>query len=210
MTTLKSVLLNCMTELLHPSEPLGEFATDKTVVGGRPSAPGGTLAWPTCSQCGHPMQFLAQLRVYEPDRLMLLFMCQKDPGMCDEWSALLGANTVLMVATHDLALVEPPVGEATTRDERYSIQLHDVDEPYPELVAEVDAPEHILGSLGGEPAWIQDDETPQCAECETTMDFVAQLEEGPNFDSAMNFGGGGLAFVFRCPACDRGAFCWQC
>ena len=56
----------------------------------------------------------------------------------------------------------------------------------------------VLGQLYGEPSWIQGDETPECDCCNKPMRFVAQLEEGPDHRTAMNFGGGGVAYLFDC------------
>jgi len=68
----------------------------------------------------------------------------------------------------------------------------------------------ILGQVGGEPAWIQGDEQPACDACDAPMDFVAQLEEGPDAGTAMNFGGR-CAYVYRC-TCGAGQpkMLWQC
>ncbi|MFJ3792841.1 hypothetical protein [Kitasatospora sp. NPDC090091] len=68
----------------------------------------------------------------------------------------------------------------------------------------------MLGRLGGEPDWLQYDETPSCSSCARPMAFVAQLQEGPDPVTAMNFGGGGTAYAFACEPCAGAAFLWQC
>jgi hypothetical protein len=68
---------------------------------------------------------------------------------------------------------------------------------------------HVLGSLGGTPAWLQDEEVPECYSCLRPMGFVAQLEEGPGLYPALNFGGGGRGYAFACASCGT-AFLWQC
>lgn len=68
--------------------------------------------------------------------------------------------------------------------------------------------EEVLGQLGGEPSWIQDDETPDCPVCRQPMAFVAQLEQGHDHRTAANFGGG-CAYAFVCEPCREGAFLWQ-
>ncbi|MCZ0981704.1 hypothetical protein O1L60_29965 [Streptomyces diastatochromogenes] len=76
-------------------------------------------------------------------------------------------------------------------------------------------PEHtptrrpVLGRLGGAPDWLQDDETPLCPVCARHMAFTAQLEEGHDYATAANFGGGGLGYVFSCQHCGEAAFLWQ-
>ncbi len=43
------------------------------------------------------------------------------------------------------------------------------------------------------------------------MRLAAQLEQGPDADTEMNFGGGGTAFVFSCPTHpEQARFLWQC
>lgn len=56
--------------------------------------------WPKCSCCKLPMQFLAKIRVDE--ELHQIFMCQNDPGMCDDWDANGGGNTKLYVCRNIL------------------------------------------------------------------------------------------------------------
>src|SRR6266536_2565370 len=67
--------------------------------GGVPLLP-PDFAWPLCATCGGPMQFLVQLLsedVPELDHLLLIFMCQNDPGMCDEWEPFAGGNRAFLV-----------------------------------------------------------------------------------------------------------------
>ncbi|HEY4460907.1 MAG TPA: hypothetical protein VGN81_41785 [Pseudonocardiaceae bacterium] len=71
------------------------------------------------------------------------------------------------------------------------------------------AKNEVLGKLGGAPDWIQNDETPRCASCGNPMAFVVELEEGPDFRTAINFGGGGCGYAFTCAPCQKAAFCWQ-
>jgi hypothetical protein len=62
----------------------------------------------------------------------------------------------------------------------------------------------LIGQLGGEPSWMQGDETPDCPSCSRPMPLAAQLyERGANF-------GTGEAYAFHCPACGTAAFLWQC
>ncbi|WP_200948332.1 MULTISPECIES: hypothetical protein [unclassified Kitasatospora] len=68
----------------------------------------------------------------------------------------------------------------------------------------------VLGQLGGSPSWLQNDETPSCPSCARAMPIIAQLEEGPDHTTAMNFGGCGSACVFACEPCEQAAFLWQC
>ncbi|MEU6512341.1 hypothetical protein [Streptomyces sp. NPDC046942] len=41
------------------------------------------------------------------------------------------------------------------------------------------------------------------------MTFTAELEEGHDFATSANFGGGGRGYLFDCQACHQTAFLWQ-
>jgi ankyrin repeat protein len=51
--------------------------------------------------------------------------------------------------------------------------------------------------LGGKPAWLQADDTPDCPKCEQPMGFVLQLAS----DSRVSFGDVGMLYTFACPEC---------
>lgn len=163
------------------------------------------------------MQFLGQLRPSESERLLLLFMCQNEPGLCDEWDPNGGGNKVLSVAADNLELVLPPTQGEVIRPTRYGAKL--IEQPEPDYDSARSAwaanngisPREILGQIGGIPAWIQSEEIPICASCGKSMQFVAQLEQGPDWKTEMNFGGGGCAYVFCC-SCnpDNAKMLWQC
>lgn len=208
-----------MLQLLIQDPNPDAGATAKTTFGGMPSAQKGELAWPTCKTCHGPMQFLGQIRTNGVlgNHLLLLFMCQNEPGMCDEWAADGGGNAVIVVPTDDLKLAQPPSGGVTLRPVRYGTTMVGVEaEDYGEALDKwrqenPGRPREVLGQLGGEPGWIQSDETPGCDICRTPMSFVAQLEEGPDHRTAMNFGGGGCAYVFQCSCSGTTAkMLWQC
>ena len=67
--------------------------------------------------------------------------------------------------------------------------------------------EGAIGKLGGNPVWIQGDETPACS-CGRKMTFVAQVEQFAHDD--FNFGGSGCSYTFLCPSCQVAKFLWQC
>jgi len=158
------------------------------------------------------MQFLAQVRLPElaiaglPDRLLLLFMCQNDPGMCEDWNAESGDNSALIV---------PPTGRPLAPPAKGETKLKGVDgvrfqpfAPGQNYEAAREAHERVLGQTGGAPAWIQADETPACA-CGSPMRFVLQLEDLGG--GGINFGDAGCGYAFVCPKCpDKAKFLWQC
>jgi hypothetical protein len=168
------------------------------------------------------MQFLGQIALEDNNatRLVLMFMCQNDPGMCDEWDANLGGNCALVVAIDDARqLANAPEFGVAVRDTVHGVRMEVVASANYEDAKQWWAEENhsnlgqVLGMLGGEPSWLQEDETPTCNHCGSKMRFVAQLEQGPDRKRAMNFGGGGCAYVFHCP-CKQGSgsgkFLWQC
>lgn len=197
-----------------------------TRTGGIPLVPAG-FDWPECAQCSGPMQFLAQVLVDDLDShegstqrglcgVLSIFMCQNDPGMCDEWSPNDGGNRALLYPREGLAPASVPEKGETLLAEVCGItyvpmQLIGYDEACNRWAQEGDRQSRdILGQLGGEPAWLQNDETPVCTLCSQPMRFVAQLEEGHDHRTAMNFGGCGCAYAYACPECGTAKFLWQC
>src|SRR5262249_14777262 len=65
--------------------------------------------WPRCRECGKSQSLLAQL-THDPARLELgrtgrvlfVFQCNHDPGMCDTWDAHSGANACIVVEPEEL------------------------------------------------------------------------------------------------------------
>jgi hypothetical protein len=205
--------------LLHSDYPVGTVAT--TRFGGLPLiSTESVFQWPACSVCSGAMQFLGQIAFEDGNaaRSLLLFMCQNNPGLCDEWSADLGGNRAFIMAVDSACrFADVPESGVTIRDTAYGVRVEAVDSAnYSDAKqwwanAIQGERRSILGALDGEPIWLQGDETPQCDHCGDRMRFVAQLEEGPDRKTAMNFGGGGCAYVFCC-SCAQGSakFLWQC
>ncbi|MBD0742862.1 hypothetical protein [Streptomyces sp. CBMA152] len=220
-----------MTTLMTYAGP-GEADALVTRTGGVPLAPAGT-AWPSCAECDGPMQFLTQILLdgqgrpitqdgTSADRVMAIFMCQNDPGMCEEWSPTAGGNQALLFTSDGLQPLPAP--ELEPGEDEDVLHLGAVNAvalaPFPSAdygsareewagLGDNDL-SNVLGQLGGEPDWLQHPETPTCPACTHPMDFVAQFEEGPDHTTAMNFGGCGSAYAFSCAPCVRAAFLWQC
>ncbi|GAA4256748.1 hypothetical protein GCM10022255_070810 [Dactylosporangium darangshiense] len=182
-----------------------------TRTGGVPLVPAG-FAWPECTECDGAMQFLAQVRL--GGDLLSIFMCQNDPGLCDEWDATAGGNRAYLFGADATEPAAVPGEGETLLEEVSAVEVVPVDAPaYPQAAAEwsrrTGRPRSdVLGHLGGEPAWLQFDETPACASCERPMDFVMALEEGHDWHTKINFGGG-RGYAFRCAPCRAAAFLWQ-
>ncbi len=190
-----------------------------TRVGGRPAAPADFL-WPVCKSCSGPMQFLAQIALHETDieelrerqQTMLVFQCQNDPGMCDEWDADSGGNAAVLVSANHVTLVAPPGGPTTLETESRVLPT-DYDDsarrdtPDDNYCARFDSDASVLGKTGGVALWIQGDETPECS-CGERMRFVAQIEAR---GGGINFGDAGAGYAFACESCNAAAkFLWQC
>lgn len=206
-----------------------------TRTGGVPLAPAGT-SWPQCSTCDGPMQFLAQVLLDDLGRhtghgaaegrdVLALFMCQNDPGMCEEWDPQAGGNRALLFPTAALQPIPVPTLDVDEDDDQEPILLGAVSAvsyEVPSTAADygqackdwASRPGRthldVLGQLGGRPAWLQNDETPACPACAREMPLVVQLEEGRDHATAMNFGGRGEAYAFACEPCAQAVFLWQC
>lgn len=205
------------TSFLLLSSPSGD--SDATI-GGHPRVRAG-FHWPRCRTCRGPLQYLARLPLSSGfavaahgDMAVLLFQCPHDPGMCTEWDAHAGGNAALLVDATEVVATQPPAGP-TTLGSATAVTLLDYAEPLDaeeaqDLYSEIyTAPGSlVIGKAAGQPIWIQGDETPTCS-CGATMKFAAQLEERAS--AGLNFGGGGSAYVFVCPACrEQARFLWQC
>jgi uncharacterized protein YwqG len=203
-----------------------------TRIGGLPVATKGT-PWPRCATCKGLMQFLAQIALQDArleslaDRkqLLLLFQCQNDPGVCDEWDADAGGNAAILVTASDLDVLSPPAPTAkernqgrdgpTSLDKAQAISARSYDDSRRDEYdddADVEAVQKkgtgVVGKLGGRPVWIQGDETPKCS-CGRKMAFIAQIEA--HADRGINFGDAGAGYAFACKRCKTKAkFLWQC
>jgi hypothetical protein len=189
-----------------------------TRFGGRPLIDAGAaFNWPRCADCGgeSPMQFMGQLAVSvdAPADIISLFMCAAGDGCCT-WEADGGANLARISSSNLTRLCEPPpAAENALRPSLYGAitqpsDASSYDEARTQWAADNGGKQRqVLGQIGGVPQWLQADETPICG-CGKTMAFVAQLEEGPDYESAFNFGGG-CAYVFRCGT-HSAKMLWQC
>ncbi|KPH99919.1 hypothetical protein OV450_0767 [Actinobacteria bacterium OV450] len=129
-------------------------------------------------------------------------MCANRPGQCAQWSPTGGGNLALLLPAGGLQPLPAP--DSAAQD---LLELGAVRAAVPAHVAPATAT--VLGRLGGSPDWLQYDETPGCPSCEQPMDFVAELAEGPDPVTAMNFGSG-RAYAHTCTPCGRAALLWQC
>ncbi len=188
--------------------------------GGRPLVgKDAKVVWPNCKKCKLPMQFIGQLLVpahgEASQSLILLFMCDRDPGACDTWMPDGGGNKAIVVPVgSSMTLMEPPGDDGCLRNITYGAVVADSsgEDSYDAMKNYVEQTsstyDKILGYMFGEPDWIQNDETPKCKQCKKLMRFVAVLNEGPDPMESVNFGTG-EAYLFDC-ACGSAKFLWQC
>jgi len=162
------------------------------------------------------MQF--QCRVPHPTeafKQILVFQCANAPGTCGEWEVDSGANQAIIVdVAGPISSAQPSNDGVATLGGQWSGHVEQVDTDYEQarrVVQSRGQGGHVLGFLGGQPEWLQDDQTPDCPSCGQSMVLAAQLEEGPDYRIGMNFGGGGCGYVFACACPARSAaFLWQC
>ncbi|MEE3919618.1 DUF1963 domain-containing protein [Micromonospora sp. BRA006-A] len=149
--------------------------TPRTRTGGVPLVPTG-FEWPVCDECDGPMQFLAQVRLDDIDAadatLLSIFMCQNDPGLCDEWDATAGGNRAFVFPSGALAPSAVPSGDTVLLAETSAVTYVPMqdsdgyDEARERWRGESGRPlRDVLGQLGGLPAWLQFDQTPTCPAC---------------------------------------------
>src|SRR4051812_23514984 len=135
-------------------------------IGGAPRAPMNTK-WPHCKTCEGPMQFLARLPVAgesgSDSQALLLFQCQNQPGMCEEWAPDSGGNAALLVDGSGQDDFPVPRGETQLpKESRLSFVAYD--ESNEESAAELQYRQALskrtpvlLGKIGGKPFWVQYD-----------------------------------------------------
>ncbi|RZJ69452.1 MAG: hypothetical protein EOO45_13585 [Flavobacterium sp.] len=181
------------------NEP-AENILDQTSFGGLPVKETGTdTVWPKCS-CGAELQYQGKIKTdigYE-----LIFMYN-----CDDW----GSSPVIIVDSENLEFYHPEDSDMALRGTEYGATIFEADgDDYENAREDWDGNRRqVLGQLDGEPSWLQGDETPKCTCCNKKMRFVAQLEEGPDHKTAMNFGGGS-GYLFDCKEGRTAKFLTQC
>lgn len=188
-----------MIQLLIKEE--GRDLLNDTSFGGLPVREAGSEPeWPKCL-CGKELQYQGKIRTdigYE-----MIFMYD-----CDEcW----GDGTVQVASAENVEFYHPKDASVALRKTEYGAKNVAVAQTdYNDAREEWQGRRRdVLGQLYGKPAWIQGDETPKCTCCNAKMRFVAQLEEGPDHTTAMNFGGG-CGYLFDCPEGRTAKFIFQC
>jgi hypothetical protein len=151
--------------------------------------------WPKCSECGKSQSLLAQLEHHQDrldlgreGRVLFVFQCAHDPGMCATWEAFSGANACFVVEPEQLEPTPTAVpADAPPADREVHIAgwIGRDDGVPPDragaFLAEqsfLELPEDVLANvtwstrLGGVPRWMQSaDEAPR-----PDWRFIGQLD----------------------------------
>jgi len=148
-----------------------------------------------CPHCGSATNVMAQLDLSDPalpktalgrGRLPV-FWCLA----CLEWDAVFYDLSNSFPKPFKLAGRKTKPGEIKTGEE-------DLPERAMTLVpVPVGKKAGRKSKLGGSPAWIQMEETPDCPKCEKPMGFSLQLAS----DSRITYGDMGMLYAFACPEC---------
>ena len=191
--------------------------------------------WPHCADCGKSQSLLAQLKHHAErldlggeGRVLLVFQCGHDPGMCESWDQVAGANAAFVVAASELSQFPTPVPDDNPPlDPAIEIVdwiAHEDGIPESErasfmgdasLSAMTDEQRErpvAATRLGSVPVWIQNaDEAP------AGWRFAGQLDSTDQVTypgvSAPNFGDSGIAYLFlrdRPDDLPEARMFWQC
>lgn len=214
----------------------GEGPPDGSRLGGGPWLRPGE-AWPTCGNCGRPMQLFVQLdardlpapgaRVLEGGLLQFFYCISSDPpcdAECEAWAPGARSTLVRLIARDDVAGGTAAVPERGMFPEKRIVGWTEHPD-YPtweeasELgVALTDEESDALADAGfplvgekllGWPFWVQGIEYPGCPDCGERMEVLFQIDSEQHLPYM--FGDSGVGHVTQCPRHrNRLAFGWAC
>jgi hypothetical protein len=158
--------------------------------------------WPRCKACGGSQSLLAELHHHpqrinlgRADRVLFVFQCNHDPGMCATWEADSGANACLVLERDQLevGLTSAPEDNPLEEHELRVVQWIERDdglseelrasffdqERYFALPRDVQQAVTSGTRLGGVPKWVQNpSEAPPHSD---RWRFIGQLDSGHSF-----------------------------
>jgi hypothetical protein len=164
-----------------------------TKLGGQPvwlQAP----QWPVSASLDEPMMFIGQFRfdVGDEARMAYVFMTQGSVYVDGTWEPEGGENAVIVQPDGGIppfvTVRALPVGPSWPPDDHVPV----------DVPARGDEPWEFLG---GEPVWLQGDETPGPG-----WRLLGQLTDRLGY----NFGDAGIGYIFVSPDGSEGRFLWQC
>ena len=187
--------------------------------------------WPTCPNCGRPLQLLLQLDtadlpapVAHGPGLLQLFYCTSQDPLCE-----VDCEAFLPFSASVVARLVAPEGDPSDAlpvlddpfPPRRIVGWEPVDDlPTPDDAPEVDLPQEVWDAvyetgllerdkLAGWPLWIQSPERPDCPRCGRTMEVVFQIVSEDQLPIV--FGDMGTGHLTQCPEHpDVLAFGWAC
>lgn len=187
---------------IHPAAEAQAETAAQDKFGGRPWGL-NPQQWPQCRECGKSQSFLAQL-IHDHERLdlgrtgrvLFVFQCNHDPGMCSTWDGSSGANACFVVDPEDLghAVADLPEDSPLVENEARVLSWIEKDDG----LAESLVPSFYLSKtfdhlgddvlrkaswgtrLGGVPRWLQSAEEGPLL----PWQFVGQLDSTYSFLTA--------------------------
>ena len=200
--------------------------------------------WPKCSACGGSQSLLAQLRHHagrldlgREGRVLHVFQCSHNPGLCEEWDGKAGGNACFVVEPEEV-LNMPTTLPADRPEIGLEVRItswQEQDDGIPASEASAffdDDKRSKLGDevlskvptgtrLAGVPYWVQSaNEAPRgdwrfVGQIDSVYDFPtdANSQEALPPGSGPNFGDAGIGYVFvrhKDGVVPEGYFFWQC
>ena len=222
--------------VLRLSSELPRQSAPQDKLGGLPWGLRPSL-WPTCKECGKSQSLLAQfvhdsprLDLGRAGRVLSVFQCNHDPGMCSTWEGGSGANACVVTQPEEMepGLSSLPADSPQVEREARVVEWRERDDEFPET-----GTGGITTStrLGGVPFWIQNpDEAPDgwrfIGQLDSTYSFLSAPTVGAagvtldsehwegrsHYCEGPNFGDGGIAYLFlrNTPTAPEGWLFWQC
>ena len=218
-----------------PEVRSGDGALTGSKFSGIPYLAGGEK-WPTCPNCGNPIQLFVQLNSEElpdgsgrpwGDGLLQIFYCTNGEPMCEvdcqAWGPYSKSTVLRIIAPgHNASeYSESPVPKPF-RPRQILGWLEKDDFPNWEELKEYaveiteDEQEKLSESypvqgekLWGWPLWVQGIEYPNCPKCDTRMQLLFQVDSNQNIP--YDFGDVGVGHICHCPEHRTElAFGWAC
>jgi len=159
-------------------------------------------SWPTCKECGGSQSFIAQY-AHHPDRIdlgrdgrmLFVFQCNHDPGMCSTWEGDSGCNACFILDSEELEnnLCSLPADNPALESEALIVDwIEREDGVSSSDVASFNDEDKLLSlpegtsnavttstRLGGVPFWIQSP-----SEAPTGWEFIGQIDSTLSFYQA--------------------------
>jgi uncharacterized protein YwqG len=214
----------------------GDGSLSASKFSGKPQLRPGE-SWPTCQNCGKPMQLFLQLNLQELPQplqtefgsgLLQMFYCTSTEPLCEvdcEAFFPFAKSTLLRIvpldsAAQGIAIPDIPdffppksiIGWEEVTDypnctEGYELGLELSDSEW-EALSEQNLP-HPGDKLAGWPTWVQGVEYPDCPVCQQSMRLVFQLDSEDHLPYM--FGDVGCGHITQCETHkDQLAFGWAC